>query len=52
MASSESTKIGASPAIPDQRTLALMNIYVANTAKALNDVAVLCEQKVHEVDRR
>ena len=52
MASSESAKLRNLPAIPDQRTLALMNIYVANTAKTLNEVALFCEQKVHDVDRR
>jgi hypothetical protein len=39
-------------AVPDQRTLALMNIYVANTTQAVNEVAGVCERKVHDVDRR
>lgn len=42
----------SSTAIPDQRTLSLMNVYVANTTKTLNEVASLYERKVHDVDRR
>ena len=38
--------------VPDQRTLALMNIYVANTTQTVNEVASLCERRVHDVDRR
>ncbi|CAL8471596.1 g11138 [Coccomyxa elongata] len=29
-----------------------MNIYIANTTKTVNEVAALCERKVHDVDRR
>ncbi|KAK9918150.1 hypothetical protein WJX75_001713 [Coccomyxa subellipsoidea] len=29
-----------------------MNIYVANTTQAVNEVAGVCERKVHDVDRR
>lgn len=40
------------PGIPDQRTLALLNMYIANTTKTLNQLAAVCERKVHDVDRR
>ena len=42
----------ASTAVPDQRTLTLVNAYVANTAKLLNQFAALSERKLHEADTR
>lgn len=40
------------PGVPHQRTAALMNVYIANTTETLNQLAVVCERKVHDVDRR
>ena len=40
------------PGVPHQRTAALMNVYIANTTETLNQLSVVCERKVHDVDRR
>ncbi len=39
-------------AVPDQRTLTLVNAYVARTAKLLNQFAAVSERKLHEADVR
>ena len=38
--------------MPDQRTLTLVNAYVARTAKLLNQFAAVSERKLHEADVR
>ena len=50
---SEDTRIsGKAPVVPDQKTLALINTYVASTSKTLNQLAAACEQSMHTIDRR
>ena len=41
-----------SAAVPDQRSVTLVNAYVANTVKSLNQVAASSERKLHEADTR
>lgn len=41
-----------SVAVPDQRTVTLVNAYVANTVKLLNQFAAASERKLHEADTR
>ena len=40
------------PVVPDQKTLALINTYIANTTKAMNHLAASCEHNIHKIDRR
>ena len=40
------------PVVPDQKTLALINAYIAGTTKALNQAAAACERTMHRIDRR
>jgi hypothetical protein len=41
-----------SSAVPDQRTLTLVNAYLARTAKLLNQFAAVSERKLHEANVR
>ena len=41
-----------SVAVPDQRTVTLVNAYIANTVKLLNQFAAASERKLHEADTR
>ncbi|CAK0785360.1 hypothetical protein CVIRNUC_008567 [Coccomyxa viridis] len=43
---------GKPPVVPDQKTLALINTYIASTTKALNQAAAACERTMHTIDRR
>ena len=52
MTSEDNTLPGRVPVVPDQKTLALINTYVASTTKALNHLAASCEHIMHRIDRR
>ena len=43
---------GRAPVVPNQKTLALINTYIASTTKALKEVAASCEHSMHTIDRR
>ena len=52
MTSEDNTLPCSVPVVPNQKTLALINTYIASTTKALNEMTASCEQTVHRIDRR
>ena len=50
---SEDNPISCSvPVVPNQKTLSLINTYIASTTKALNEMTASCEHTIHRIDRR
>lgn len=43
------TAVGGAMAVPDQKTLALVNTYTVSVARMINEFSVSCEQSLSKV---